>query len=90
VANNIVVLGVSFDDVEDNAAFAKKFQFPFPLLCDTERAAGMAYGACDNAKAKTASRISYLIDEQGRIARVYPQVKPGEHPAHVLADVLGL
>ncbi len=89
MANNIVVLGVSFDDVEDNAAFAKKFEFPFPLLCDTDRVVGMAYGACDNAKAKTASRISYLIDEQGRIACVYPQVKPGEHPAQVLADVLG-
>lgn len=89
VANNIVVLGVSFDNVEDNAAFVKKFDFPFPLLCDTERTAGMAYGACDNPKARSANRISYLIDEQGKIARVYPQVNPRQHPAQVLADVLG-
>src|SRR5208282_1549103 len=34
--NHIVVLGVSFDNVEDNAAFVKKFNFPFTLLCDTE------------------------------------------------------
>jgi len=82
------VLGASFDKVEDNAAFAKKFDFSFPLLCDTERIAGMVYGACDNPKARTANRISYLIDEQGKIARVYPQVSPRAHPAQVLADVL--
>jgi len=82
------VLGVSFDNVEDNAAFVKKFEFPFPLLCDIQRTAGMAYGACDNLKARSANRISYLIDEQGRIARGYPQVNPREHPAQVLADVL--
>ncbi len=82
------MLGVSFDNVEDNAAFVKKFDFPFPLLCDTERTAGLAYGACDNPKARSANRISYLIGEQGKIARVYPQVNPREHPAQVLADVL--
>jgi len=88
VANNIVVLGVSFDDVESNAAFAKKFEFPFSLVCDTQRVAGMAYGACDNPKARSATRISYLIDEQGKIVHVYPHVNPREHPAQVLADVL--
>lgn len=49
----------------------------------------MAYGACDNPNAKSASRISYLIDEQGRIARVYAKVSAREHPAQVLADILG-
>jgi len=80
---------VSFDSVEDNAAFAEKFEFPFALLCDTQRVAGMAYGACDNPNAGTASRISYLIDEQGRIAKVYAKVSAREHPAQVLADILG-
>ncbi len=49
----------------------------------------MAYGACDNPNAKSASRISYLIDEQGRIARVYAKVSAREHPSQVLADILG-
>jgi len=82
------VLGVSFDSVEENAEFARKFDFPFPLLCDTERRVGMVYGACDDPKAGYAKRISYLIDEQGTIARVYPQVNPKDHPAQVLADVI--
>ncbi len=86
--NNIVVLGVSFDSVEDNAAFAHKFNFPFALLCDTERKVGLAYGACDSPKAAYAERISYLIDEQGRILRVYAQVDPRVHGAEVLADLL--
>ncbi len=83
------MLGASFDTVEDNAAFAKKFDFNFPLLCDVDRRIGMAYGACDDAEAGYANRISYLIDEQGKIARTYAQVNPRQHPAEVLADVIG-
>jgi thioredoxin-dependent peroxiredoxin len=86
--NDIVVLGVSFDSVEDNAAFVKKFGFPFALLCDTSRDIGIAYGACDNPKARYAERISYVIDEQGKILRAYPQVNPRDHAAQVLADLL--
>jgi peroxiredoxin Q/BCP len=77
---------VSFDGVEANAAFAKKFDFPYKLLSDTERKMGLAYGACTDAKAGYASRISYLIDEQGKIAAAYPKVNPSEHPGQVLAD----
>ena len=86
--NGIVVLGVSFDNVEDNAAFVKKFSFPFALLCDTGRDIGIAYGACDNPKARYADRISYVIDERGKILRAYPQVNPRDHAAQVLADLL--
>jgi thioredoxin-dependent peroxiredoxin len=86
--HNIVILGVSFDTVQQNAAFAKKFDFPFKLLCDTDRKVGMAYGACSDPKAGYASRISYLIDEQGKITAAYPKVVPKDHPAQVLADAL--
>ena len=84
-----MVLGVSFDSVEANAAFAKKFDFPYKLLCDTDRKLGIAYGACADAKAGYANRISYLIDEQGKIAGVYDPVAAREHPAQVLKDVTG-
>jgi peroxiredoxin Q/BCP len=86
--NDIAVIGISFDPLEDNAAFAEKFGFPFALLSDPERRVGMAYGACENAKAAYAQRISYVIDEQGKILRVYPQVDPRIHAAEVLADLL--
>lgn len=81
------VLGASFDSVEENAAFAKKFNFPFSLLCDTKRELGLAYGACDNAQAGYARRISYLIDENAKIIKAYDSVSPRSHPAEVLADL---
>jgi len=73
--------------VDKNAAFAKRFDFGFPLLCDTSRTVGMAYGACEEETASSAKRISYLIDEQGKIEKAYPSVDPTKHPAEVLADL---
>jgi peroxiredoxin Q/BCP len=83
----VEVLGVSFDSVADNAAFARKYDFPFPLLCDTTRELGLAYGACDNAQAGYARRISYLIDENATILKAYDSVSPRSHPAEILADL---
>jgi len=59
------------------------------LLCDTDRALGMAYGACDDPKSRYATRISFLIDENGKIERAYDRVNPRDHPAQVLVDVIG-
>src|ERR1022692_3901669 len=84
--NNIQIVGISFDDVDRNAAFAKKYDFKFPLACDTNREVGLAYGACADTRAQSAERISFLIDEHGTIARVYDQVDPRDHPARVLAE----
>ena len=78
---------MSFDTVAENAAFSQKYQFPFLLLCDTSRAIGLAYGACDDAQAGYAKRISYLLDEQGKIQKAYESVSPRSHPAEVLADL---
>jgi len=88
--NNIRVVGISFDTPEDNAAFAEKNQFEFPLLSDTRHAVAIAYGACSGSDARYPDRVSFLIDEQGMIEKVYDQVDPRDHPARVLADVLGL
>jgi peroxiredoxin Q/BCP len=82
------VLGISVDSVEDNAAFAKQYEFNFPLLCDTDRTVSMAYGACDSPNAPYAKRISYLIDEQGKIERVYDKVNARQHASDVLADLM--
>jgi peroxiredoxin Q/BCP len=78
---------VSFDSVPDNRAFAEKFDFNFPLLCDTSRAIGLAYGACESADAKTAKRISYLIGEDGSIRTVYAKVDAARHPEEVLRNL---
>jgi peroxiredoxin Q/BCP len=89
--NNIRVVGVSFDSIEDNAAFARRHEFGFPLLSDIDHAVALAYGAAgSDANARYPDRVSFLIDEHGVIERVYDQVDPRDHPARVLADVLGV
>ena len=88
--SNIRVVGVSFDTSEDNNAFAEKHQFGFPLLSDRDHAVAIAYGACAGADARYPDRVSFLIDEHGVIEKVYDQVDPRDHPARVLADVLGV
>jgi peroxiredoxin Q/BCP len=83
----VQILGASFDDEKANAKFAEKFQFDFPLLCDTDRKLGMAYGAADDASAGSAKRISYLIGKDGRIRKAYPRVNAAAHPEEVLKDL---
>jgi thioredoxin-dependent peroxiredoxin len=86
--NNVMLLGASFDTVEENARFAQKLGLQFPLLCDTTRVVALAYGACQDAKARYPERISVLIDEHGRVMRLYDQVDPRDHAARVLADLI--
>ena len=82
-----MILGASFDTPEENKAFKEKFDFPFDLLCDADRNVGLAYGAADSASAGHPARISYQIDPQSRIARVYASVTPADHPGEVLGDI---
>ncbi len=81
------MLGISCDTPAENRAFRDKFGFPYDLLCDEDRAVSMAYGAADTADAKYPARISYLIDPEGRIAKVYAKVTPADHPDEVLKDL---
>ena len=74
------IVGVSFDTPAENAAFAKKYDFPFPLISDTDRKVGMAYGACDSPKDEYARRIAYVIDENGRIQEAHEKVSAGSYP----------
>jgi peroxiredoxin Q/BCP len=79
-------VGVSLDSPESNKAFQAKFDFPYDLLCDTDKTMSIAYGAA-TADASRASRISYLIDAEGRVLKAYDTVKPAGHPDEVLADL---
>ena len=80
----VELIGCSFDSVQDNAAFAKKFDLPYPLLCDVDREIGLAYGACDEPNAGYADRITYIIDEDGFISQAFSHVETRTHPAKVL------
>lgn len=81
------MIGVSFDTVEENRRFAQKFDFPFPLLCDTDRKIGIAYGAADSAKDEYARRIAYVIDENGKIAQAHGKVDAASYPREQLASL---
>ena len=48
---------------------------------------GLAYGACDAPDAKSARRITYVIDPKGKIQKVYPKVNAAAHPEEILADL---
>jgi len=82
-----IVVGASFDTPAENAAFAEKHGFGFPLLCDTTRAMGLAYGACAKADAKHPERITYVIDAQGVIESAE---KVGDIQAHIHAAIARL
>ncbi len=61
------MLGASFDPPAANAAFARKFGFPFRLLSDTDRKLAVAYGAAASDKDAYARRLTYVIGRDGTI-----------------------
>ena len=83
--NDVAVLGVSFDDENANSAFRQKHGFPFPLLCDTDRAMGMAYGAAADKNARNARRIAFLIGADGKVVQAWNRVDVQSFAADVLA-----
>jgi peroxiredoxin Q/BCP len=67
--------------VEENKAFAEKFGYTFPLLCDTDKTVGTLYGA---ANSDFPARISYIIDENGKITHTLAKVDVKSHTNEVL------
>lgn len=77
----IVVLGVSKDDESSHQAFTEKFNLPFPLLADTNGEIISAYDVDGGGYAK---RVTYAIDETGKIVHVDASVKTDTHANDVL------
>ncbi len=84
----IMVLGCSVDRLEAHKAFIKKYNLPFPLLLDPDHKIATAYGAANGIPILGLDRrITYVIDESGRIQRVYPQVDPAIHAGEILKEL---
>ena len=86
------VFGVSPDSVASHQAFIKKFGLTFPLLADTDKTVANAYGAWGENIIRGKKRIgiirmTFLIDETGKIEKVWPQVQPEDHPDEVLRAI---
>lgn len=77
------IVGVSSNSVNSHANFAEKYSLPFTLLADPEKKVLDSYGANGIILAK---RTSFLIDPNGKIAKIYKSVKPAEHPEQILKD----
>ena len=76
---NTVILGVSLDNETDNKAFAEKFNFPYPLLCYVNQEIALAYEAVKGPEDEYASRITYVIGEDGNILEAISQVDTKTH-----------
>jgi len=86
------VFGASVDSVKKHAKFAEKYELPFMLLADEEKTLVNDYGVWGKKKFMGReylgiSRVSFLIDPSGNIAKIYEDVKPAEHAQEVLEDI---
>jgi thioredoxin-dependent peroxiredoxin len=86
----VEVLGVSVDTEKSHKSFAEKFKLPFTLLSDTDKKIVNAYGVWGEKsmygrKYMGTNRVTYLVNESGHIAAVFPKVKPQEHAEEILA-----
>lgn len=87
----IKVLGISVDPVRRHAKFVEKYALPFTLLSDEERKVVSKYGVWGKKKFmgreyEGTHRMSFLVDPEGKIAKIYPKVKPEAHAEQVLQD----
>ena len=87
-----VVLGVSKDSVASHKKFEEKYGLPFTLLADPELAAIQAYDVWQEKKnyGKTymgVVRTTYLIDEEGKIAKAFDKVKAADNPEQMLGEL---
>ena len=85
----IAVLGVSPDGEKSHQKFAAKYKLPFTLLADTDRSISKAYDVYGEKKFMGRTymgvhRTTFLIDEKGKIRKVFAKVKPEEHASEVL------
>jgi thioredoxin-dependent peroxiredoxin len=80
-AFNVQVLGVSVDNRESHEGFAKKFKLNFPVLADPTKKITRAYGAL--AFYRLARRMTFIIDPQGKIRKIFKSVNPKIHVEEV-------
>jgi peroxiredoxin Q/BCP len=82
------LFGVSTDSVERHAAFATKYNLPFPLLSDPGGSIARAYGVYRNLGILGfARRRTFIVDPEGRIARIYRRVDTRRHGSQVITDL---
>lgn len=89
---DLAVVGISADSVASHKKFADKYELSFPLLADEDKSVVNAYGVWGTKKFMGKEfegilRTSFLIDPDGKIAKIYENVNPAHHVQEVLADI---
>ena len=88
IASKSNVFGVSLDSVESHKRFADKNNLPFSLLSDESGEVSEAYDSLNNFMTfKSAKRNTFIIDPDGKVAKIYLSVKPSTHSQMVLNDL---
>ena len=87
-----VVFGISIDSVKSHKKFSGKYRLPFTLLADEDKKIVKQYGVWAKKKFMGREymgtlRTSFLIDPEGKIAKIYTNVKPEKHAEEVLIDL---
>src|ERR1700687_3470782 len=84
----LTVLGCSVDSADAHKKFIQKYNLPFSLLLDPDKKIATAYGAANGIPVLGLDRrITYVIDENGKIIKVYPSVDPSTHATEILSDL---
>lgn len=86
------MLGVSKDSVAAQAKFKARYELPFPLLSDSDGTVCAAYDVIKDKSLygkvfKGIERTTFIIDGEGRVAKIYRKVKVAGHAADVLASL---
>ena len=82
------VLGMSVDTVDSHTEFAKKYSLPFPLLADEGGAVAKQYGSLTSlGPIKLAKRHSFIIDPEGKLAKIYRSVSPSNHSDEIINEL---
>ena len=87
----IEIIGISPDDVESHEKFCKKMGIKYPLLADVEKQVSKLFGVWGKKKFMGREymgvmRSTFLVDEEGKIFKIYPKVKPKGHSKEVFDD----
>ncbi len=91
---DVQIYGVSCDDIPSHEKFAAKYDLPFPLLSDPDTSVSTAYGVYKEKtnygrKYMGIERSTFVIDGDGRISRIFRNVKVDGHVEKVLNEVSG-
>jgi peroxiredoxin Q/BCP len=81
---NIVIFGVSVDSAESHGKFGQAQKLQFPLVADPTGEVAAGYGVPKTVVGY--NRVSFLVNREGRIARIWSEVDPGVHADAVLAE----